>query len=60
MWIADCRVGQKVVYRAPHIPPDKPGEEGVITSIGATHAFVRYGADAHSKATLPEALEAVS
>lgn len=54
------RIGQKVVYRAPHVGPDSPGEEGVITSVGYVWAYVRYGADVTSKATQPELLTAVA
>lgn len=46
-------VGNKVVYRAAHVPVDATGEEGVITSVNSSVVFVRYGADAHSKATYP-------
>jgi hypothetical protein len=41
------------VYRAAHVPVDAPGEEGVITSVNSSMVFVRYGSDAHSKATCP-------
>ncbi|OBY33506.1 hypothetical protein [Mycolicibacter kumamotonensis] len=54
------QVGHKVVYRAPHLASDSPGEEGVITSVSDSYAYVRYGADVHSKATYPALLEAVS
>ena len=54
------RIGQKVVYRAPHVPLSSPGEEGVITSVGPRFVFVRYGADAHSKATEASMLTAVA
>ncbi len=54
------RVGQKVVYRAPHVGHHQPGEEGVITSVGDTWVYVRYGASTTSKATHPEMLAAVS
>jgi hypothetical protein len=46
-------IGNKVVYRAAHVPVDAPGEEGVITSVNSSMVFVRYGSDAHSKATCP-------
>lgn len=46
-------IGNKVVYRSAHVPADAPGEEGVITSVNSSMVFVRYGADAHSKATCP-------
>jgi hypothetical protein len=68
------RIGQKVVYRAAHSPagagrprlradepqPGPVAEEGVITSVRGEYVFVRYGADAGSKATHPEMLEAVA
>lgn len=57
---AQDRIGQKVVYRAPHVSPDRPGEEGVITSVGDIWVYVRFGADAHSKATHPSQLTAVT
>jgi hypothetical protein len=53
---ADKAIGQKVVYHAPHVPQTSPGEEGVITSVGARGVFVRYGSDSGSKMTLPEQL----
>lgn len=53
---AEAAVGQKVVYRAPHVPQTKRGEEGVITSVNASGVFVRFGADAGSKHTLFEQL----
>lgn len=46
-------IGNKVVYRAAHVPVDSPVEEGVITSVNSIMVFVRYGSDAHSKATYP-------
>lgn len=54
------RIGAKVVYRAPHVRRDEPGEEGVITSVNQTMVFVRYGSSAFSAATFPADLEAVS
>jgi hypothetical protein len=42
-------IGEPVVYTAPH----GAREDGVITSVGATYVFVRYGGDSHSKATAP-------
>lgn len=53
---ARSRVGEKVVYRAPHVSLNEPGEEGVITSVGETFVYVRYGADVTSKATPVERL----
>ncbi|MEH3142513.1 MAG: hypothetical protein PGN37_20540 [Mycobacterium kyogaense] len=53
-------VGQKVVYRAPHIDGDEPGEEGVITAVSSVYVFVRFGADTGSKATPAEYLELVA
>lgn len=49
-------IGEKVVYRPPHVPDDKPGEEGVITSVSTYWAFVRYTGSAHSVATPVERL----
>lgn len=54
------RVGLKVVYRAAHIQPYEAGEEGVITSVGPSYVFVRFGADYGSKATAAHMLEPVS
>ena len=43
---------QKVIYRAPHVRPDEPGEEGVVTTDGGGgYVFVRYGNDTTAKAT---------
>lgn len=41
-------IGRRVVYR-PYV--GSPPEAGVITSFNDAFVFVRYGADAHSKAT---------
>lgn len=49
-------IGQKVVYRAGHVPATEVGEEGVITSVNDTYVFVRYGAHIGSQATSPEDL----
>ena len=49
-------VGQLVIYRPPHVDNTDPGEEGVITSLNQSFAFVRYGAEKQSKATLYAAL----
>ena len=49
-------VGQTVIYRPPHVSSKEPGEEGVITSLNQSFAFVRYGAEKQSKATLYAAL----
>jgi len=57
---AHDHIGQKVVYRAPHIRRDEPGEEGVITAASSVYVFVRFGADAGSKATPAESLELVA
>ena len=57
---ASERVGQKVIYRAPHVRSDQPGEEGVITSVSGQFVFVRYGSDTHSKATEAAMLTAVA
>lgn len=47
-------IGRAVVYHG-----FGPVEEGVITSVNSTWVFVRYGADKHSKATMPQMLEFV-
>ena len=52
-------LGNKVIYRAPHVDSHSPGEEGVITSVNELWAFVRYGSDTHSKATPYSDLELV-
>ena len=51
MTIDQCRahIGDGVVYDPGH----GEREDGVITSVSATHAFVRYSGDQHSKATDP-------
>lgn len=54
------QLDQKVVYRPPHVRPDQPGEEGVVTSVGRSYIWVRYGSDVHSKATLPELLTPIN
>ncbi len=48
--------GMYVLY----VPPQAGGnlthpavEKGVITSVNASYAFVRFGGDSHSKACLP-------
>ncbi|QDH91775.1 hypothetical protein SEA_PHRAPPUCCINO_100 [Mycobacterium phage Phrappuccino] len=53
-------VGGKVVYRAPHVADDQPGEEGVITGASSIYAFVRFGADVGSMATPAENLTLVA
>jgi len=53
-------VGHKVVYRAPHVGRTEAGEEGVITSVGPTYVFVRYGTRTGSAATVPETLTLVA
>jgi hypothetical protein len=52
-------IGNKAVYRAPHVGLHEPGEEGVITSVNERWVFVRYLADPVSKATPPECLTPV-
>ena len=44
---SECFKGQRVVYRSGHIE----AEEGVVTSMNDSFAFVRYGDDRGSKAT---------
>lgn len=55
MTLDECRahVGAGVVYE----PADGRREDGVITSVNSMYAFVRFGTDAHSKATHPGQLE---
>ena len=50
-------IGRAVVYR--EYPGAKP-EQGVITFFNDAWVFVRYGADAHAKATNSANLEWVS
>lgn len=47
--------GRKVVYY-PYAPELDQVEEGVITGVNGSYAFVRYGSDYGSKATDPERL----
>lgn len=54
------RVGQKVIYRPPHVDHDRQGEEGVVTTVGDTFVYVRFGTDTYSKATWAGSLEAVT
>lgn len=42
-------VGAGVVY----LPPGRPREDGVITSVNDRYVFVRYDGDKGSKATTP-------
>lgn len=53
---AEQHVGRLVVYRAPHVPDHEPGEEGVITSVGTTYVFVRFGKATNGVACDPETL----
>ena len=58
--VTDYEPGQKVVYRAPHVTPDLPGEEGVVTrDPGGNSVFVRYGNDTIAKSTPRELLEPI-
>jgi hypothetical protein len=57
---ARARIGNKVVYRAPHARRSEQGEEGVITSVSDHYVFVRYGTNTTSAATLPADLEAIA
>ena len=57
---ARARIGQLVVYRAPHLGPDERGDEGVITSVSSAYVFVRYGSQQTSAATPAECLTAVA
>src|SRR5690606_35976134 len=56
--VADGAV--KVVYRAPHVPANEPGEEGVITGVNDRGAFVRYGGDTGARMTPLESLTLIS
>jgi len=43
---------QKVIYRAPHVGMNEPGEEGVVVrDEGLPYVHVRYGNDVYAKAT---------
>ncbi len=54
---ARASIGRSVTYRPrEHRPWAGPPEEGVITSVNDSFAFVRYGSDKTSRATLPELL----
>lgn len=53
-------IGCKVVYRAPHVRANEPGEEGVVTSVNSSYVFVRYGTSTTSAATPAECLESIS
>lgn len=52
------RIGQLVVYRAPHLSATP--EQGVVTSVNDTYVFVRYGTKVGSQATDPRDLEPIS
>lgn len=52
-------IGKKVVYRAPHIPAERPGEEGEITSVNTVYVFVRYRPGSDGVATPPGCLDFV-
>jgi hypothetical protein len=54
MTLEECRahIGRRVAYRAGSRLP----EEGVITSVATTYAFIRYGKAKFSTATRPEDL----
>lgn len=57
MRIEDCKPGMRVVY----CPGVGPCEEGTITSVNGSYAFVCYGLPGStSKATPPERLEPVA
>ena len=57
---ARAHIGDRVVYRPPHIKRTEPGEEGVIVSVSDRYVFVRYGTDSHAKATHPAFLNLVA
>lgn len=46
-------IGRAVIY----VRGNPPFDEGVIMSMNEHYVFVRYGADAHAKATRREDLE---
>jgi hypothetical protein len=50
-------IGRGVVYRARHIPDDRAGERGFITSFNNEYVFVRYGGSSSSQATKREDLK---
>ena len=49
-------VGRSVIYIGNRFEGGET-EQGVITSLSEHYVFVRYGADAHSKATMRSDLE---
>lgn len=51
---AEADIGRRVIY---HPARGHTVEEGVISSSNPAYVFIRYGADAGSKATPREALE---
>lgn len=55
MTLAEAKslIGEAVVYR----PRGGPVEQGVVTSVGSSYVFVRYGGDETSKATRAEDIE---
>jgi hypothetical protein len=53
----DDDVSRLVIYRERSNIHRGHGERGVITSFNDSFVFVRYGTDAHSKATMRRDLE---
>jgi CheY-like chemotaxis protein len=56
MTLDELHEGMQVLYIPPHAHGDRThpdGQRGIVTSMNATQAFVRYGDDRHSQATLP-------
>jgi hypothetical protein len=54
---ADDDIGRLVIYHGRSPRHRDHGERGVITSFNDRFVFVRYGTDAHSKATERRDLE---
>jgi hypothetical protein len=56
MTLDECHEGMRVLYIPPHAQGERTHpdcQRGIVTSMNATHAFVRYGTDRHSNATVP-------
>jgi hypothetical protein len=56
MTLDDLHEGMQVLYIPQHAQGERTHpdcQQGIVTSKSDTHAFVRYGTDRHSNATLP-------
>ncbi len=56
MTLDELHEGMRVLYIPPHAQGERTHpdcQRGIVTSTTATHAFVRYGTDRQSHATLP-------